>query len=153
MLGGSVNLICVVVGVFMFYVKWMMGVEEFIKEDEMLVGCNVLEFSNVVCFVNYICVVIFLLGMIEVIVQVIVKVFLKFLIDFVVIEIIVISVIFIWDFGNLEFVIYYGIQYCVVGMEGFFQEVDGVVIICYSIGGFSFFLEYVFCVLVVNSIG
>lgn len=33
----------------------------------------------------------------------------KFLIDFVVTETIVISVILIWDFGNSEFVFYYGI--------------------------------------------
>lgn len=47
MLGGSVNIICVVVGLLMFYVKWMLGVEDLIFEDDMLIGRNVLELNDV----------------------------------------------------------------------------------------------------------
>lgn len=71
--GGSVNLTCVAVGAPMPYVKWMMGVEELTKEDEMPVGRNVLELSNVVRSANYTCVAISSLGMIEATAQVTVK--------------------------------------------------------------------------------
>lgn len=71
--GGSVNLTCVAVGAPMPYVKWMAGVEELTKEDEMPVGRNVLELNNIVQSANYTCVAISSLGMIEATAQITVK--------------------------------------------------------------------------------
>ncbi|XP_014651917.1 PREDICTED: receptor-type tyrosine-protein phosphatase F isoform X3 [Ceratotherium simum simum] len=151
--GGSVNLTCVAVGAPMPYVKWMMGAEELTKEDEMPVGRNVLELSNVVRSANYTCVAISSLGMIEATAQVTVKALPKPPIDLVVTETTATSVTLTWDSGNLEPVSYYGIQYRAAGLEGPFQEVDGVATTRYSIGGLSPFSEYAFRVLAVNSIG
>ncbi|XP_064349732.1 receptor-type tyrosine-protein phosphatase F isoform X13 [Camelus dromedarius] len=151
--GGSVNLTCVAVGAPMPYVKWMMGAEELTKEDEMPVGRNVLELNNVVRSANYTCVAISSLGMIEATAQVTVKALPKPPIDLVVTETTATSVTLTWDSGNSEPVSYYGIQYRPAGMEGPFQEVDGVATTRYSIGGLSPFSEYAFRVLAVNSIG
>ncbi|XP_029803491.1 receptor-type tyrosine-protein phosphatase F isoform X13 [Suricata suricatta] len=151
--GGSVNLTCVAVGAPMPYVKWMMGAEELTKEDEMPVGRNVLELSNVVRSANYTCVAISSLGMIEATAQVTVKALPKPPIDLVVTETTATSVTLTWDSGNAEPVSYYGIQYRAAGVEGPFQEVDGVATTRYSIGGLSPFSEYAFRVLAVNSIG
>ncbi|XP_077816400.1 receptor-type tyrosine-protein phosphatase F isoform X23 [Macaca mulatta] len=151
--GGSVNLTCVAVGAPMPYVKWMMGVEELTKEDEMPVGRNVLELSNVVRSANYTCVAISSLGMIEATAQVTVKALPKPPIDLVVTETTATSVTLTWDSGNSEPISYYGIQYRAAGTEGPFQEVDGVATTRYSIGGLSPFSEYAFRVLAVNSIG
>lgn len=71
--GGSVNLTCVAVGAPMPYVKWMAGVEELTKEDEMPVGRNVLELNNIMQSANYTCVAISSLGMIEATAQITVK--------------------------------------------------------------------------------
>lgn len=74
-------------------------------------------------------------------------------IDLVVTETTATSVTLTWDSGNSEPVSYYGIQYRAAGAEGPFQEVDGVSMTRYSIGGLSPFSEYAFRVLAVNSIG
>lgn len=74
-------------------------------------------------------------------------------IDLVVTETTATSVTLTWDSGNSEPVAYYGIQYRAAGAEGPFQEVDGVSMTRYSIGGLSPFSEYAFRVLAVNSIG
>lgn len=71
--GGSVNLTCVAVGAPMPYVKWMMGVEELTKEEEMPIGRNVLEVTNILQSANYSCVAISSLGMIETTAQITVK--------------------------------------------------------------------------------
>lgn len=71
--GGSVNLTCVAVGAPMPYVKWMAGLEELTKEDEMPVGRNVLELTNIRESTNYTCVAISSLGMIESVAQITVK--------------------------------------------------------------------------------
>ncbi len=71
--GGSVNLTCVAVGSPMPYVKWMMGLVELTKEEEMPMGRNVLEVTNIRESVNYTCVAISSLGMIEATAQVTVK--------------------------------------------------------------------------------
>lgn len=71
--GGSVNLTCVAVGAPMPYVKWMAGVEELTKEDEMPVGRNVLELNNIMQSANYTCVAISSLGMIEATAQITIK--------------------------------------------------------------------------------
>lgn len=55
------------------YVKWMAGVEELTKEDEMPVGRNVLELNNIMQSANYTCVAISSLGMIEATAQITVK--------------------------------------------------------------------------------
>lgn len=153
MLGGNVNIICVVVGLFMLYVKWMQGVEDLMFEDDMFVGWNVLEFIDVKDLVNYICVVMFSLGVIEVVVQIMVKFFFKVFGIFVVIENIVISIIIMWDLGNLDFVFYYVIEYKFKSQDGLYQIKEDIIIMCYSIGGLSFNLEYEIWVLVVNFIG
>ena len=55
------------------YVKWMAGVEELTKEDEMPVGRNVLELNNIVQSANYTSVAFSSLGMIEATAQITVK--------------------------------------------------------------------------------
>ncbi|KAG5847610.1 hypothetical protein ANANG_G00128000 [Anguilla anguilla] len=71
--GGSVNLTCVAVGAPMPYVKWMAGLVELTKEDEMPVGRNVLELTSIRESANYTCVAISSLGMIESTAQITVK--------------------------------------------------------------------------------
>ena len=71
--GGSVNLTCVAVGSPMPYVKWMMGLEELTKEDEMPMGRNVLEVTNIRKSANYTCIAMSSLGIIEATAQVTVK--------------------------------------------------------------------------------
>jgi netrin-G3 ligand len=71
--GGSVNLTCVAVGAPMPYVKWMMGVVDLTKEEEMPIGRNVLEVTNIRQSANYTCVAISSLGMIETTAQITVK--------------------------------------------------------------------------------
>lgn len=71
--GGSVNLTCVAVGSPMPFVKWMMGLEELTKDEEMPLGRNVLEVTNIRESANYTCVAMSSLGLIEATAQVTVK--------------------------------------------------------------------------------
>ncbi|XP_019386827.1 PREDICTED: receptor-type tyrosine-protein phosphatase F isoform X6 [Crocodylus porosus] len=151
--GGSVNLTCVAVGAPMPYVKWMAGLEELTKEDEMPVGRNVLELNNIMHSANYTCVAISSLGMIEATAQIAVKALPKPPSDLLVTETTATSVTLTWDSGNLEPILFYVIQYKPRSWEGPFQEVDGVATTRYSIGGLSPFSEYEFRVLAVNNIG
>nr|XP_047915210.1 receptor-type tyrosine-protein phosphatase F isoform X7 [Anser cygnoides] len=151
--GGSVNLTCVAVGAPMPYVKWMAGVEELTKEDEMPVGRNVLELSNIVQSANYTCVAISSLGMIEATAQITVKALPKPPTEPLVTETTATSVTLTWDSGNSDPISYYVIQYKSKSLEGQFQEVDGVATTRYSIGGLSPFSEYEFRVIAVNNIG
>ncbi|XP_074688388.1 receptor-type tyrosine-protein phosphatase F isoform X13 [Strix aluco] len=151
--GGSVNLTCVAVGAPMPYVKWMAGVEELTKEDEMPVGRNVLELNNIVQSANYTCVAISSLGMIEATAQITVKALPKPPTEPLVTETTATSVTLTWDSGNSDPISYYVIQYKPKSLEGQFQEVDGVATTRYSIGGLSPFSEYEFRVIAVNNIG
>ncbi|KAM4641073.1 receptor-type tyrosine-protein phosphatase F isoform 4-T5 [Discoglossus pictus] len=151
--GGSVNLTCVAVGAPMPYVKWMVGVEELTKEDEMPVGRNVLELTNIRESANYTCVAISSLGMIEASAQITVKALPKPPTDAIVTETTATSVTLTWDSGNSEPVSFYVIQYKPLSGEGSFQEVDGVATTRYSIGGLSPFSEYEFRIIAVNNIG
>ncbi|XP_061201046.1 receptor-type tyrosine-protein phosphatase F isoform X13 [Neopsephotus bourkii] len=151
--GGSVNLTCVAVGAPMPYVKWMAGVEELTKEDEMPVGRNVLELNNIVQSANYTCVAISSLGMIEATAQITVKALPKPPTEPLVTETTATSVTLTWDSGNSDPISYYVIQYKPRSLEGQFQEVDGVATTRYSIGGLSPFSEYEFRVIAVNNIG
>ncbi|XP_035189618.1 receptor-type tyrosine-protein phosphatase F isoform X18 [Oxyura jamaicensis] len=151
--GGSVNLTCVAVGAPMPYVKWMAGVEELTKEDEMPVGRNVLELNNIVQSANYTCVAISSLGMIEATAQITVKALPKPPTEPLVTETTATSVTLTWDSGNSDPISYYVIQYKSKSLEGQFQEVDGVATTRYSIGGLSPFSEYEFRVIAVNNIG
>ncbi|CAM5136593.1 unnamed protein product [Eretmochelys imbricata] len=151
--GGSVNLTCVAVGAPMPYVKWMAGVEELTKEDEMPVGRNVLELNNIVQSANYTCVAISSLGMIEATAQITVKALPKPPTEPLVTETTATSVTLTWDSGNSDPISYYVIQYKPKSWEGQFQEVDGVATTRYSIGGLSPFSEYEFRIIAVNNIG
>uniref|UniRef100_A0A8B9F0B2 Receptor-type tyrosine-protein phosphatase F n=1 Tax=Amazona collaria TaxID=241587 RepID=A0A8B9F0B2_9PSIT len=151
--GGSVNLTCVAVGAPMPYVKWMAGVEELTKEDEMPVGRNVLELNNIVQSANYTCVAISSLGMIEATAQISVKALPKPPTEPLVTETTATSVTLTWDSGNSDPISYYVIQYKPKSLESQFQEVDGVATTRYSIGGLSPFSEYEFRVIAVNNIG
>ncbi|XP_064003839.1 receptor-type tyrosine-protein phosphatase F isoform X16 [Pogoniulus pusillus] len=151
--GGSVNLTCVAVGAPMPYVKWMAGVEELTKEDEMPVGRNVLELNNIVQSANYTCVAISSLGMIEATAQITVKALPKPPTEPLVTETTATSVTLTWDSGNSDPISYYVIQYKPKSLEGQFQEVDGVATTRYSIGGLSPFSEYEFRIIAVNNIG
>ncbi|KAM6262448.1 receptor-type tyrosine-protein phosphatase F isoform 3-T5 [Porphyrio hochstetteri] len=151
--GGSVNLTCVAVGAPMPYVKWMAGVEELTKEDEMPVGRNVLELNNILQSANYTCVAISSLGMIEATAQITVKALPKPPTEPLVTETTATSVTLTWDSGNSDPISYYVIQYKPKSLEGQFQEVDGVATTRYSIGGLSPFSEYEFRVIAVNNIG
>lgn len=55
------------------YVKWMMGLEELTKDEEMPLGRNVLEVTSIRESANYTCVAISSLGVIEATAQVTVK--------------------------------------------------------------------------------
>lgn len=151
--GGSVNLTCVAVGAPMPYVKWMAGLEELTKEDEMPVGRNVLELTNIRESTNYTCVAISSLGMIESVAQITVKALPKPPVAVTVTETTATSVTLTWDSGNPEPLSYYVIQYKSKALEGSFQEVDGVATTRYSIGGLSPYSEYEFRVIAVNNIG
>ncbi|KAM4022491.1 receptor-type tyrosine-protein phosphatase F isoform 11-T12 [Anomaloglossus baeobatrachus] len=151
--GGSVNLTCVAVGAPMPYVKWMAGLEELTKEDEMPVGRNVLELTNIRESANYTCVAISSLGMIEAVAQITVKALPKPPAAVTVTETTATSVTLTWDSGNPEPLSYYVIQYKPKSLEGSFQEVDGVATTRYSIGGLSPYSEYEFRVIAVNNIG
>ncbi|XP_067423942.1 receptor-type tyrosine-protein phosphatase F isoform X5 [Emydura macquarii macquarii] len=151
--GGSVNLTCVAVGAPMPYVKWMAGVEELTKEDEMPVGRNVLELTNILQSANYTCVAISSLGMIEAMAQITVKALPKPPTEPLVTETTATSVTLTWDSGNSDPISYYVIQYKPKSWEGPFQEVDGVATTRYSIGGLSPFSEYEFRIIAVNNIG
>uniref|UniRef100_A0A8B9N6N2 Receptor-type tyrosine-protein phosphatase F n=1 Tax=Accipiter nisus TaxID=211598 RepID=A0A8B9N6N2_9AVES len=151
--GGSVNLTCVAVGAPMPYVKWMAGVEELTKEDEMPVGRNVLELNNIMQSANYTCVAISSLGMIEATAQITVKALPKPPTEPLVTETTATSVTLTWDSGNSDPISYYVIQYKAKSLDGQFQEVDGVATTRYSIGGLSPFSEYEFRVIAVNNIG
>ncbi|XP_049663757.1 receptor-type tyrosine-protein phosphatase F isoform X12 [Accipiter gentilis] len=151
--GGSVNLTCVAVGAPMPYVKWMAGVEELTKEDEMPVGRNVLELNNIMQSANYTCVAISSLGMIEATAQITVKALPKPPTEPLVTETTATSVTLTWDSGNSDPISYYVIQYKPKSLDGQFQEVDGVATTRYSIGGLSPFSEYEFRVIAVNNIG
>ncbi|XP_031756792.1 receptor-type tyrosine-protein phosphatase F isoform X12 [Xenopus tropicalis] len=151
--GGSVNLTCVAVGAPMPYVKWMAGLEELTKEDEMPVGRNVLELTNIKESANYTCVAISSLGMIEAVAQITVKALPKPPLDGTVTETTATSVTLTWDSGNPDPVSYYVIQYKPKASESSFQEVDGVATTRYSIGGLSPFSEYEFRIIAVNNIG
>ncbi|XP_041445141.1 protein tyrosine phosphatase receptor type F L homeolog isoform X18 [Xenopus laevis] len=151
--GGSVNLTCVAVGAPMPYVKWMAGLEELTKEDEMPVGRNVLELTNIKDSANYTCVAISSLGMIEAVAQITVKALPKPPLDAMVTETTATSVTLTWDSGNPDPVSYYVIQYKPKASESSFQEVDGVATTRYSIGGLSPFSEYEFRIIAVNNIG
>ncbi|XP_040534328.1 receptor-type tyrosine-protein phosphatase F isoform X18 [Gallus gallus] len=151
--GGSVNLTCVAVGAPMPYVKWMAGVEELTKEDEMPVGRNVLELNNIMQSANYTCVAISSLGMIEATAQITIKALPKPPTEPLVTETTATSVTLTWDSGNSDPISYYVIQYKPKSLEGQFQEVDGVATTRYSIGGLSPFSEYEFRVIAVNNIG
>ncbi|KAM3914324.1 receptor-type tyrosine-protein phosphatase F isoform 6-T6 [Leptodactylus fuscus] len=151
--GGSVNLTCVAVGAPMPYVKWMAGLEELTKEDEMPVGRNVLELTNIRESANYTCVAISSLGMIEAVAQITVKALPKPPVAVTVTETTATSVTLTWDSGNPEPLSYYVIQYKPKALEGSFQEVDGVATTRYSIGGLSPYSEYEFRVIAVNNIG
>ncbi|NP_001081987.1 protein tyrosine phosphatase receptor type F L homeolog precursor [Xenopus laevis] len=151
--GGSVNLTCVAVGAPMPYVKWMAGLEELTKEDEMPVGRNGLELTNIKDSANYTCVAISSLGMIEAVAQITVKALPKPPLDAMVTETTATSVTLTWDSGNPDPVSYYVIQYKPKASESSFQEVDGVATTRYSIGGLSPFSEYEFRIIAVNNIG
>ncbi|KAG7488136.1 hypothetical protein MATL_G00032160 [Megalops atlanticus] len=151
--GGSVNLTCVAVGAPMPYVKWMAGVVELTKEDEMPVGRNVLELTNIRESANYTCMAISSLGMIEATAQILVKALPKPPASLIVTETTATSVTLTWDSGNSEPVSYYVIQYKAKASENGFQEVDGVATTRYSIGGLSPYSEYEFRVMAVNNIG
>uniref|UniRef100_UPI003AAD0770 receptor-type tyrosine-protein phosphatase F-like isoform X2 n=1 Tax=Centroberyx gerrardi TaxID=166262 RepID=UPI003AAD0770 len=151
--GGSVNLTCVAVGSPMPYVKWMMGLVELTKEEEMPVGRNVLEVTNIRESANYTCVAISSLGMIESTAQVTVKALPKPPTSLIVTETTATSVTLTWDSGNPEPVSYYMIQYRAKASDNGFQEVDGVATTRYSIGGLSPYSEYEFRVMAVNNIG
>ncbi|XP_069498514.1 receptor-type tyrosine-protein phosphatase F isoform X3 [Ambystoma mexicanum] len=151
--GGSVNLTCVAVGAPMPYVKWMAGVVELTKEDEMPVGRNVLELNNIRESANYTCVAISSLGMIDASAQITVKALPKPPTDALVTETTATSVTLTWDSGNPDPVSYYVIQYKPRSWDGAFQEVDGVATTRYSIGGLSPFSEYEFRIIAVNNIG
>ncbi|XP_041417369.1 receptor-type tyrosine-protein phosphatase F isoform X16 [Xenopus laevis] len=151
--GGSVNLTCVAVGAPMPYVKWMAGLEELTKEDDMPVGRNVLELTNIKESANYTCVAISSLGMIEAVAQITVKALPKPPLDAMVTETTATSVTLTWDSGNPDPVSYYVIQYKPKASESPFQEVDGVATTRYSIGGLSPFSEYEFRIIAVNNIG
>eukprot|EP00063_Salmo_salar_P003803 XP_013978638.1 PREDICTED: receptor-type tyrosine-protein phosphatase F isoform X6 [Salmo salar] len=151
--GGSVNLTCVAVGAPMPYVKWMMGVEELTKEEEMPIGRNVLEVTNILQSANYSCVAISSLGMIETTAQITVKALPKPPTSLIVTETTATSVTLTWDSGNPEPVSYYVIQYRAKVSDNSFQEVDGVATTRYSIGGLSPYSEYEFHVMAVNNIG
>lgn len=151
--GGSVNLTCVAVGAPMPYVKWMAGLEELTKEDEMPVGRNVLELTNIRESTNYTCVAISSLGMIESVAQITVKALPKPPVAVTVTETTATSVTLTWDSGNPEPLSYYVIQYKPKALEGSFQEVDGVATTRYSIGGLSPYSEYEFRIIAVNNIG
>ncbi|XP_061096134.1 protein tyrosine phosphatase receptor type Fa isoform X4 [Conger conger] len=151
--GGSVNLTCVAVGAPMPYVKWMAGLQELTKEDEMPVGRNVLELTNIRESANYTCVAISSLGMIEATAQISVKALPKPPASLTVTETTPTSVTLTWDSGNPEPVSYYVIQYKAKASENGFQEVDGVATTRYSIGGLSPYSEYTFRVMAVNNIG
>ncbi|XP_066547933.1 protein tyrosine phosphatase receptor type Fa isoform X2 [Amia ocellicauda] len=151
--GGSVNLTCVAVGAPMPYVKWMAGVVELTKEDEMPVGRNVLELTNIRESANYTCVAISSLGMIEATAQISVKALPKPPAALIVTETTATSVTLTWDSGNSEPITYYVIQYKAKSSEFGFQEVDGVATTRYSIGGLSPYSEYEFRVMAVNNIG
>ncbi|XP_051789249.1 protein tyrosine phosphatase receptor type Fa isoform X10 [Erpetoichthys calabaricus] len=151
--GGSVNLTCVAVGAPMPYVKWMSGVVELTKEDEMPVGRNVLELNNIRESANYTCVAISSLGMIEASAQITVKALPKPPSVPIVTETTATSVTLTWDSGNPDPVSYYVIQYKAKSSDGGYQEADGVATTRYSIGGLSPFSDYEFRVLAVNNIG
>ncbi|XP_035277752.1 receptor-type tyrosine-protein phosphatase F isoform X11 [Anguilla anguilla] len=151
--GGSVNLTCVAVGAPMPYVKWMAGLVELTKEDEMPVGRNVLELTSIRESANYTCVAISSLGMIESTAQITVKALPKPPASLMVTETTATSVTLTWDSGNPEPVSYYVIQYRAKASENGFQEVDGVATTRYSIGGLSPYSEYEFRVMAVNNIG
>ncbi|XP_064865222.1 receptor-type tyrosine-protein phosphatase F-like isoform X5 [Oncorhynchus nerka] len=151
--GGSVNLTCVAVGAPMPYVKWMMGVEELTKEEEMPIGRNVLEVTNILQSANYSCVAISSLGMIETTAQITVKALPKPPTSLIVTETTATSVTLTWDSGNPEPVSYYVIQYRAKVSDNSFQEVDGVATTRYSIGGLSPYSEYEFRVMALNNIG
>ncbi|XP_018590271.2 receptor-type tyrosine-protein phosphatase F isoform X6 [Scleropages formosus] len=151
--GGSVNLTCVAVGAPMPYVKWMAGLVELTKEDEMPVGRNVLELTNIRESANYTCVAISSLGMIEATAQITVKALPKPPTSLIVTETTATSVTLTWDSGNSEPISYYVIQYKAKVSDNGFQEVDGVATTRYSIGGLSPYSEYEFRVMAVNNIG
>ncbi|KAK1164148.1 receptor-type tyrosine-protein phosphatase F-like isoform X4 [Acipenser oxyrinchus oxyrinchus] len=151
--GGSVNLTCVAVGAPMPYVKWMAGVVELTKEDEMPVGRNVLELTNIRESANYTCVAISSLGMIDATAQISVKALPKPPTAPVVTETTATSVTLTWDSGNPDPISYYVIQYKAKSSERGYQEVDGVATTRYSIGGLSPYSEYEFRVIAVNNIG
>ncbi|KAJ8270922.1 hypothetical protein GJAV_G00120780 [Gymnothorax javanicus] len=151
--GGSVNLTCVAVGAPMPYVKWMAGLVELTKEDDMPVGRNVLELTNIRESANYTCVAISSLGMIESTAQISVKALPKPPASLMVTETTATSVTLTWDSGNPEPVSYYVIQYKAKASENGFQEVDGVATTRYSIGGLSPYSEYEFRTMAVNNIG
>ncbi|KAM3866278.1 receptor-type tyrosine-protein phosphatase F [Diretmus argenteus] len=151
--GGSFNLTCVAVGSPMPYVKWMMGLVELTKEEEMPVGRNVLEVTNIRESANYTCVAISSLGMIEATALITVKALPKPPTSLIVTETTATSVTLTWDSGNPEPVSYYMIQYRAKTSDNGFQEVDGVATTRYSIGGLSPYSEYEFRVMAVNNIG
>ncbi|KAJ8406356.1 hypothetical protein AAFF_G00305870 [Aldrovandia affinis] len=151
--GGSVNLTCVAVGAPMPYVKWMAGLVELTKEEEMPVGRNVLELTNIRQSSNYTCVAISSLGMIEATAQISVKALPKPPTSLMMTETTATSVTLTWDSGNPEPVSYYVIQYKAKVSDNGFQEVDGVATTRYSIGGLSPYSEYEFRVMAVNNIG
>nr|XP_023671620.1 receptor-type tyrosine-protein phosphatase F isoform X6 [Paramormyrops kingsleyae] len=150
--GGSVNLTCVAVGSPMPYVKWMLGLVELTREEEMPVGRNVLEVSNIRESANYTCVAISSLGMIEATAQISVRAP-RPPASLMVTETTATSVTLTWDSGNSEPVSYYIIQYKPKVSDNGFQEVDGVATTRYSIGGLSPYSEYEFSVMAVNNIG
>ncbi|XP_077379773.1 receptor-type tyrosine-protein phosphatase F isoform X9 [Festucalex cinctus] len=151
--GGSVNLTCVAVGSPMPYVKWMMGLKELTREEEMPMGRNVLEVTNIRESGNYTCVAMSSLGMIEATAQVTVKALPKPPVSLTVTERTATSVTLTWDSGNPEPVSYYMIQYRAKASDNGFQEVEGVATTRYSIGGLSPYSEYEFRVMAVNNIG
>ncbi|XP_054625364.1 receptor-type tyrosine-protein phosphatase F isoform X11 [Dunckerocampus dactyliophorus] len=151
--GGSVNLTCVAVGSPMPYVKWMMGLTELTKEEEMPMGRNVLEVTNIRESGNYTCVAMSSLGLIEATAQVTVKALPKPPTSLIVTETTATSVTLTWDSGNPEPVSYYMIQYRAKTSDNGFQEVEGVATTRYSIGGLSPYSEYEFRVMAVNNIG
>ncbi|XP_037132911.1 receptor-type tyrosine-protein phosphatase F-like isoform X12 [Syngnathus acus] len=151
--GGSVNLTCVAVGSPMPYVKWMMGLKELTREEEMPLGRNVLEVTNIRESGNYTCVAMSPLGMIEATAQVTVKALPKPPVSLTVTERTATSVTLTWDSGNPEPVSYYMIQYRARASDNGFQEVEGVATTRYSIGGLSPYSEYEFRVMAVNNIG
>ncbi|XP_049603601.1 receptor-type tyrosine-protein phosphatase F isoform X13 [Syngnathus scovelli] len=151
--GGSVNLTCVAVGSPMPYVKWMMGLKELTREEEMPLGRNVHEVTNIRESGNYTCVAMSSLGMIEATAQVTVKALPKPPVSLTVTERTATSVTLTWDSGNPEPVSYYMIQYRAKASTNGFQEVEGVATTRYSIGGLSPYSEYEFRIMAVNNIG